>query len=37
LQDGDVMAVSFEGFGRPLRNPLQIDRSPLALVSARAL
>jgi hypothetical protein len=37
LQDGDVMAVSFEGFGRPLRNPLHIDHSPQALVTARAL
>ena len=26
LQDGDVMAVSFTGFGRPLRNPVR-DRS----------
>jgi hypothetical protein len=26
LQDGDVMCVSFEGFGRPLRNPLRIER-----------
>jgi hypothetical protein len=37
LQDGDVMAVSFAGFGRPLRNPLEIDRSPHALVTARPL
>ena len=28
LEDGDVMVVSFEGFGRPLRNPIRIDRSP---------
>ena len=27
LEDGDVMILSFEGFGRPLRNPLCIDRS----------
>ena len=27
LEDGDVMVVSFEGFGRPLRNPIRIDRS----------
>jgi hypothetical protein len=26
LEDGDVMVVAFEGFGRPLRNPLQTDR-----------
>jgi hypothetical protein len=31
------MAVSFTGFGRPLRNPLQIDRSPQALVTTRPL
>jgi len=37
LEDGDVMAVSFQNFGRPLRNPLQIDRAPPALVAARAL
>ena len=28
LEDGDVMVVAFEGFGRPLRNPVRIDRSP---------
>jgi hypothetical protein len=37
LEDGDVMAVSFQNFGRPLCNPLQIDRTPPALVAARAL
>jgi len=37
LQDGDEMIVSFDGFGRPLRNPITIDCSPQALVSARAL
>jgi hypothetical protein len=25
LQDGDVMVVGFEGFGRPLRNPLRME------------
>jgi hypothetical protein len=25
LRDGDMMEVSFEGFGRPLRNPVVID------------
>jgi hypothetical protein len=25
LQDGDVMEVSFAGFGRPLRNPVRIE------------
>jgi hypothetical protein len=37
LEEGDVMEVAFHKFGRPLRNPLKIDRSPPALVSARAL
>ncbi|MGC4051273.1 MAG: GguC family protein [Paludibaculum sp.] len=32
LADGDVMQVQFEGFGRPLRNPIRIDRSPDELV-----
>ncbi len=27
LEDGDVMSVRFDGFGRPLRNPVAIDRS----------
>jgi hypothetical protein len=29
LEDGDLMMISFEGFGRPLRNPIRIDRSPV--------
>ena len=32
LADGDVMEVRFEGFGRPLRNPLRVDNAPKALV-----
>ncbi len=27
LQDGDVMQVGFAGFGRPLRNPVSVNRS----------
>ena len=27
LQDGDVMQMELSGFGRPLRNPIKIDRS----------
>lgn len=27
LADGDVMEVAFEGFGRPLRNPVRIERA----------
>jgi hypothetical protein len=37
LQDGDVMEVAFQNFGRPLRNPLQIDRTTPALVTTRPL
>jgi len=34
LEDGDVMQVRFTGFGRPLRNPLRIDRPPARLFAA---
>jgi hypothetical protein len=37
LQDGDVMEVSFTGFGRPLRNPLRVDRSVPRLVRVETL
>jgi hypothetical protein len=37
LQNADVMQVSFDGFGRPLRNPLRIDRSEQALVEVKLL
>jgi hypothetical protein len=37
LEDGDVMRVSFAGFGRALRNPVSIDRSPAQLIGVRAL
>ncbi len=37
LDDGDVMEISFEGFGRPLRNPIRIDRSPQTLISVKSL
>jgi hypothetical protein len=33
LQDGDVMQVAVEGFGRPLRNPLRVSGSVQSLVS----
>jgi hypothetical protein len=33
LQDGDVMQVAVVGFGRPLRNPLRLARSPQRLVT----
>jgi hypothetical protein len=37
LEDEDVMRVSFAGFGRALRNPVSIDRSPAQLSGVRAL
>jgi len=37
LADGDVMEIQFEGFGRPLRNPLQVAGQPDVLVEVKAL
>jgi hypothetical protein len=37
LQDGDVMQLELSGFGRPLRNPIKIDRSPQRHVKVEAL
>lgn len=37
LQDGDTMVVAFEGFGRPLRNPIRIDRSAQKFVEVTAV
>ena len=37
LDDGDVMHVQFEGFGRPLRNPLRLEPAPNELVTVRSL
>ena len=37
LEDGDVMVVHFEGFGRPLRNPIRIDRSTPQFVAVTPL
>jgi hypothetical protein len=37
LEDGDVMVIAFIGFGRPLRNPIRIDRSEQALVEVEPL
>ena len=37
MQDDDVMVVTFEGFGRALRNPIKIDHAEPALVSAKPL
>jgi hypothetical protein len=37
LQDGDIMEVSYDGFGRPLRNPLHAASAIQPLVAVRAL
>jgi hypothetical protein len=37
LQDGDEMEIELKDFGRALRNPIQIDRSPQELVTVKAL
>ena len=37
LEDGDVMVVAFEGFGRPLRNPIRIERGPERFVAVEPL
>jgi hypothetical protein len=37
LEDSDVMQVSFEGFGRPLRNPIRLDRAAQQLISVHSL
>lgn len=37
LEDGDVMVVSFKGFGRPLRNALRVERSPAGGVTVKTL
>jgi hypothetical protein len=37
LQDGDVMQVSMEGFGRPLRNPVRMAGTRPQLISVKTL
>lgn len=37
LQDGDVMEVAFEGFGRPLRNPVRVATSTSSVVEVSSL
>jgi hypothetical protein len=37
LEDGDVMEIRFDGFGRPLRNPIRIDQSPPRPVRVKPL
>jgi hypothetical protein len=37
LADGDVMEISFAGFGRALRNPLKTSRAEAKLVAVKSL
>ena len=37
LEEGDVMVVEFQGFGRALRNPLAIDKAPNSFVCVTTL
>ena len=37
LEDGDEMIIAFEGFGRALRNPIRIDRTPERLTRVKEL
>lgn len=37
LEDGDEMVIEFQGFGRPLRNPIRIDRTPERPTTVKAL
>jgi len=37
LADGDVMEIGFEGFGRPLRNPVSVSRAADCLVTVQPL
>ena len=37
LEDGDVMSIAFEGFGRALRNPIRVDHSAEKLVVGKIL
>ncbi len=37
LSEGDVMVVEFQGFGRALRNPLGVDKTPYSFISVTGL
>jgi hypothetical protein len=37
LQQGDVMQIAVEGYGRPLRNPVRIHSSKPSLVNVISL
>ncbi|MGH9528996.1 MAG: AraD1 family protein [Terriglobales bacterium] len=36
LKNGDVVQVAFEGFGRPLRNPIHLESSSPSLIQVRS-
>jgi hypothetical protein len=36
LADGDIMDISFAGFGRALRNPLRVARAKDKLIAVQA-
>ena len=37
LQNGDIMVIAFEGFGRPLRNPIRVEKTAEKLVEVLPL
>ena len=37
LSDGDIMEIELAGFGRPLRNPIRINRTPQQVVSVQPI
>ena len=37
LEDGDMIQVAFDGFGRPLRNPLHVQNSGPTLIEVTSL
>ena len=37
LDDGDVIQIGFEGMGRPLRNPIRVERTPQRYFAAAPL
>jgi hypothetical protein len=37
LKDGDTVQISFDGFGRPLRNPIRVDTQLQAIIAVAPL
>jgi DNA-binding NtrC family response regulator len=37
LADGDIMEVGYEGFGKPLRNPLHVVKGPATMVAIQGM